>query len=347
MAKQVSNNPRKFLPALRTTNRDYTTLQALAVRIVAFMTTNIAFYATPNPALADVTTQKNALRSAIGLGGSSTNRASKTAVELIRAEAELLRSMIIALIAYAVNTATTDSGQQTQALYNFLLSGVSAKKEPRRTSKLLQSIAGFKIVLINPIDDIISLSWSKPNGLFKGKGVAIYQVEVQNPETFEWFTLSNTTKTTITFGTESCPFEVNLNNTLWRIRSVNSNGFSSSYMFKLKSAPINGNGISEKLNGTIAATNGFDYVPLETVPFAYNTLNLRALDSGMNYYLSTAPNIAPDPLEPAIAISPGSPGIYSIEALKTILHGTVTRKFLNVQNTGAPSGRWEVIAFIA
>lgn len=343
MSKQVSNNPRKFLPALRTTSKDYVALQTLALRIVAFMTANIAFYATPNPTLASVTTQIGNLKSAIGSGGSKWNRGSKASIELIRAEAETLRSMIIALISYAVNLTVTDDSQQTQALYNFLLSGLSVKKVRVITGAGLDSIRKFKIGRVGTGLESIELSWQKPKGMIKKQPAKMYKVEVFNPDNQSWFPIGETTKTKFTI-TSITPL-LNLGEGTLRITPMSKNGFGQPYSFKVTKQLSSVPPPPFILGGALAmgvATN----VHTENTTFPYPNITLNAVTTQMTYYLSTLAGALPIPGEPLIMIASGTPQTMSIQELKDTLEWNPTKTFLNVQNTGTGSGNWEVTLFV-
>lgn len=339
----MSNNPRKFLPALRTTSRAYEKLRTLALRIVAYMTTNITIYATPNPTLASVTTQIGNLKTAIGAGGSKTNRGSKASIELIRTEAETLRSMIIALISYAVNTTTISGSQQTNALYNFLLSGISVKKARVQSNRSIDVIRTFKIQTVGSDMSSVTLKWNKPKGLIKGQPAKLYKLEMYNPDSGLWELVATTTKTTFTFSSMSPLLAIGDGHS--RITPLNKNGFGQPYTFKLlpqsNTTPPPPFVVTGSLNSNVS-TN----VNTSTVTYPYPNIKLDTSGTAMDYYLSTSAGALPIMGQPLITVVSGASQSMSIAQLKTTLGWTPTNKFLNVHNNGIITASWTVTLFI-
>ena len=79
--------------------------------------------------------------------------------------------MIISLIAYAQSVTVVNTSQQTQALYNFLLSGISVKKTRAVSAKTLDTVRRFKIASSSANLSQIALSWQKPKGMIKQQKV--------------------------------------------------------------------------------------------------------------------------------------------------------------------------------
>jgi len=342
MSKQVSNNPRKFLPALRTTSKDYISLMALAIRIVNYMTANIAIYATPNPVLADVTTQKDALKTAVGAGGSKWNRASKSSLLLIQSEAELLRSMIIALIAYAVNTVTTDDSQQTQAMYNFLLSGISVKKRPTVSGKNLNVIRGFRMIRSGTNLTDLTFRWKRPKGLIKGKPANLYRIEAYAPLSLVWMPVTETTKTEYIFNNGSG--QLALNEIQFRVIPMNKNGDGQPYAFKLLPNP-SGNVAPPFVTSDDILVGGIA-TPELMIFYPYTHITLAAEDSELTFYLSTSDGADIVPGQSTIVIASGASQTMTVEQFRTLLDYSPTNRFFNIKNTGVATGTYTVTLFV-
>lgn len=335
MSKQVSNNPRRFIPALRSTNKDYVSLQTLAVRIVSFMTAAVAIYATPNPALASVTAQVSALKSAIGSGGSKWNRGSKASIELIRAEAESLRALIIALIAYAVNTTVTSDSQQTQSLYNYLLSGLSRKRPPIASNKSLDNIRGFKISRVGANFESIRFQWKKPKGMIKGKPANLYIISVQD-ENGIWQKQGQVTKTSFDINSGSPLFDGAT--TFLRIQPFSSTGEGQPYTFRVSNtattppSPVT-------LQGDLGATNSTN-INYQLQSPLFTNIELAAVTTEMRFYFGAVAGAQPDPDRPTFGVSAGGMSVFTIAQLKINLEYDLAHPWLNVKNVGDETGHW-------
>lgn len=171
------NDPRKPLLRIKIGKRNFKGLANLAGTVVLKMTGNV-FFTTPVPPLATITTDVTALRTLMALSDFKRNRGSKADINNTIAAAATLRSDLIALFNYVVNTAqttSTDVYEQAAILASsgFAQRKIRAKVASQQIPRFVQQNNSKKYP-----PNGLRLKWAKPLGNVKGQPIAGYNIKV-------------------------------------------------------------------------------------------------------------------------------------------------------------------------
>lgn len=181
MGKPI-NDPRSVRLRIKIQAAGYKKLVALAGSVVTAMTAAVATFATPLPALADLTTAQTELRAAMAQSNFKRGRGTKTEQLNTQAKAAILRDLLLQELQYATLTvlqASTDT--RTQATL-FASSGFGIKNPRKNTFQISQFARGVKQLntkVHNPGAHI--LKWKKPTGLLLGKKIDAYNIYIKDP----------------------------------------------------------------------------------------------------------------------------------------------------------------------
>lgn len=155
---------------------NYAGVAALATLVVASLTGN-ATYPAPSPALADITTETDTLNDLIADWGPVGNRGSHATLLALRAQSQLVFSMLIAEAAYVQNVAQLAFGNDYPAMAaSIATTGFGVKNNPNPQG-VLGVPTDFRQVFANNVNPYhVKLDWLKPVGLNSPANVKSYEV---------------------------------------------------------------------------------------------------------------------------------------------------------------------------
>lgn len=202
---EILINAFKKMPTIRpqtitgTRPSNYQGVANLANNVIASMTAN-ANFATPVPALADIQTELTTLEGLIAAWGPVGNRGSHATLLALRAQSQLVYSMLLAETEYVQNTAQIASGNDYPAMAVIINSsgfGVKNNPNPQGLLALPQDFHQVFAGNVNPAN--VKLDWRKPLGLNSPNNVKSYQVLRSTDDDISTATVQATvTKTTWT-----------------------------------------------------------------------------------------------------------------------------------------------------